>query len=281
MDISVGGQILARVSPTSQYIRRLLGAYELLFQFEITLLPAEREVHGLAIAGADVAVRSTSGEHRLGLARLDEPLIAKQTARSPQFNVSFVLHLLPHQIGAIEEVRSNLALSFILSPIGRSGDESYASRIHNSWPIDVPQSRWLDMLREARVLDVVLIEIPMPVIDVPEQWKPIVGDLLEAQRHFHRGEYTAVVISCRKVVQELGQMLYSEQDWSGAALNLLHSDRRNMNKEQREAAVTATIRHLTHLAAHAEGEGGVVYTGSEARQVLALTAALVARNIGL
>jgi len=278
MDISVGGQIIARISPTSQYIQRLLGAYELVFQFEITLLPAEGKIHELTITGADVAVRSTSGEYRLGLARLYEPLIAKQTARSPQFQVNFVLHLLPHQIGAIEEVRSNLALSFILTPIGRSGDESYASPIHNPWPIDVPQSRWLGMLREARVLDVVLIEIPMPLIDVPEQWKKIVGDLIEAQRHFHRGEYTAVVISCRKVVQELGQMLYSDQDWSGPALDRLNCDRRNMTKEQREAAITATIRHLTHLAAHADGEGGAVYTRNEARQVLALTAAVVARN---
>lgn len=280
MDISVGGRIIARASPTSQYIQRLLGAYELVFQFEITLLPAEGKIHELTITGADVAVRSTSGEHRLGLARLDEPLIAEQTARSPKFNVSFVLHLLPHQIGAIEEVRANQALSFILTPIGNSRDESYVSRIHNPWRIDVPQSRWLGMLREARVFDVVLIEIPMPVTDVPEQWKPIIGDLLEAQRHLHRGEYTAVVSSCRKVVQELGQMLYSDQDWSRATLDRLSNDRRNMTKEQREAAVIATIRHLTHLAAHAEGEGGVVYTRNEARQVLALTAAVVARNTG-
>jgi hypothetical protein len=281
MDVSVGAWTVMRMSWQYVHVERLVGAYELAFRFEVTVLPFDNVPRELVIFGAQISLQTSTGEQRLGFSRLEEPLHVKQTAQSSQTHATFAIPLVPNQIGAIEELRaSDEALAFVLRLSGKGRGGEYTNPLNARLSVDVPRSRWLQILRDARVLDILLVEVPIPFVDAPEYWKSVTGDLLEAQRQYHGGEYTSAVVACRKVVQELGQKIYSEREWSGPQLDLLGAQRRNMTKEQREAAVYAAIRHLTHLAAHSDGERGAVYSRREAKLILSLTAAIVASNVG-
>lgn len=278
MEITVGAWNVARVHPVLQYLQPLVGGYELAFQFEINVLSAGDLAREATIVGAQVSVKTGMGERRLGFSRLDMPLFIRQTARSSQAHATFFIELTPSQIWTIEELRFAEVLTFAIAPRGVGREGEYESPLHSTWTVEIPRSRWLQMLREARALDVLLVEIPMPVADVPDRWRSVTASFLEAERQFHFGEYTAAVVSCRKAVQGVGEQLYGLLEWAGPSLDLMEKARRDMSKEQREAAVLATVRHLTHLAAHTGREGGVVFSRDEARLILALTAAIVASS---
>lgn len=280
MEIVVGTRIMARATSQNVFLRKMVGAYELSFPLNLHILRGDTSHREASIVGARVAMQATSGEHQLGYARLDAPLHILLGTDESSASITFSLPLLPHQISSIEELRGEESLTFYLTLCGSGREDRYPRQVHDKWGIAVPRSRWIEMLREAAALDVLLIEIPMPVADLPPEWRKVRADLLEAQRHFHLGEFGACVVSCRKVVQETGQKLYGEQDWSGSRLDRLASGRRDMTKAQREEAVNAAIRHFTHPAAHAEGEGGDYYTRAEAKLVLSMAAAIVSRAVG-
>ncbi|MBL8688020.1 MAG: hypothetical protein JNL04_02930 [Rhodospirillaceae bacterium] len=278
MDIWFNNRKVADVTQSQIHLQRMVGAYELRFLFQFQTLRKEGTPRQVTINGARVSTQIGAGEHQLGIASLDAPVHLRLEDSERTAGASFALTLQPHQLSAIEELRGNEDLSLYLTLGGTGSDGLNTQSLQTKWGIPIARSRWLEMLRDARALDVLLVEVPMPITNVPEDWKKIRADLLEAQRHFHTGEFSACVLSCRKVIEEIGGRLYKETEWHGSRLTRLASDqRRDMTKEQREEAVNAAVLHFTHPAAHAEGKGGVLYTRSEAKLILTLAAAIAAR----
>lgn len=280
MDVTVNGWTVLRAAHPQLHLQRIAGAHELVLRFEAQIIPAERTPRNLAIYGAKISMQGNGGSLDLGYARLDAPFHAKQGLREMGATLTFALPLHPPQLSAIEELRAESDLSLYLAPCGIGGDGSVTNPLYEKWGIPVPRSRWLEMLRDARALDVLLLEIPMPVGEVPAWAKAVRDDLTRAQRHFHMGEYVDCVGSCRRVLDELGKRSHGDR-WSGPLLgSLANRDTRDaMTKQEREQAIQATIRHFTHLAHHSESDGGVFYDRAEAKLALSLTAAITARMI--
>jgi len=261
------------------YLRKMVGACELCFSFNLQILRGDTSHREATVVGARVAMQALGGEHQLGYARLDTPLHILLGPDDSSASITFSLILLPHQISAIEDLRGEENLTFCLTLCGSGREDRYPRQVYDTWRVEIPRSRWIELLREAGALDILLIEVPMPEANVPRKWKKVRADLLEAQRHFHLGEFGACVVSCRKVVQEVGQKLYGKQEWSVSRLDRLGPGRKDMTKSEREEAVNAAVRHFTHLAAHAEGEGGDDYNRAEAKLILSFTAAIAVRAL--
>jgi hypothetical protein len=189
---------------------------------------------------------------------------------------ALILPVSPGQLAAIEALRGTDNLQFELLVTGSGIGESGSQQVQDTWRIDVPRSKWINDLQAAKARNILLLEVPLPLqneTDAPSQ----VGTILKrAEEHFRNGDYHACVASCRTVIQEFGAQQFGKKDWSAALLSRLATDRNNMKKSEREAALWAVLRHYTHQAHHAESEGGIdFYTRTEAQFILTLAASFI------
>jgi len=275
MGLSIGSRNLADTRIQVLTLASLVGAYELVFSLYVTVLPDDRARRRASIIGARVAVKFNTGErYSLGFARPEGPfeIVAKQfqSTLTPGLHLS----IQPGQLAAIENLRGAGDLDFELAVIGAGIDENGEQQVQDAWSIHVARSDWIKQLRAANARDILLLEVPMPLHDQSSKWSEIADGLQRAEELFRNGEYHACVGACRTIIQDLGHKKFKNKDWAGPLLTQLSSARNGMNKDDREAAMWATLRHYTHLAHHSAGEGGVTqYSRSEAQMVLTLTAA--------
>ena len=115
-----------------------------------------------------------------------------------------------------------------------------------------------------------LLELPVPIEDVPNDWREAASAVQFAENEFRTGNYRGCIASCRLAMDELGR--HRNIKWS-KALGPLAQDGEGMNKAQREEALYSVLRHYTHPAHHA---GAPEYTRSEAQFVLCATVAAIA-----
>jgi hypothetical protein len=156
-----------------------------------------------------------------------------------------------------------------------NGDPNRDAPVQETLSVSIPKSDWASKLRQAGALDILFLEIPMPVAGGSVPQTRAVEHLRAAQRHFVDGNYRACIAECREVLDALGA--------TTGALKALSSDQREgMDKAQREAAMMAAIRHYTHPAHHSATlplQTG--FTRSEAKFLLQLTAACVGFGNGM
>jgi hypothetical protein len=280
MSITVNMRRIADVRMQAVVLASLVGGHELRFHLYVQVLAGQTGSAAI-VWGAEIKVRGEGrASETLGFARFPAPLRIVQAKTETSTTPTLSLPLTPHQISAVEELRAGGGLTFELVIVGEGGEGSGSGHTHQlneTWQANVAQSSWLEQLRSAKVVDTLLLEVAMPVCNVPEDLRQVQADLREAQLHFQSGQYSACVVCCRRVIQELGHRQSGDGSWHSEPLKLLGSGARGMSKGQRELAVGAAVRHLANLAPHPEGEGGVAFDRSEAKFVLSLTAAIAAR----
>lgn len=283
MGLTINSYAIADIRIQNLGIRSIVGAYELIFLLYITVSSEEDSKSWAAIEGARVSVKLNGGRNQtMGFARPDLPIAIRPHSFVSHMTPSLFLTLQPQQVMALEEMRTGGDLAFELLAAGEGYDGGNEQQVQDTWRINIPRSDWIEKMRSAGILDILLLEIPMPADELSEEWAEISEHLMRAQKHFLDGEYFSCVSQCRLVVQEVGHRKFAKKAWSGPALNRLNQDRNDMTKDEREAAIYAVLRHYTHQAHHSGSEGGeTAYTRSEAKMILSQTSAFVAHARGM
>jgi hypothetical protein len=278
MSITVNNRIVAEARIQSVTLRPVVGAYELLFGLDITVNPQSDYARRVSIVGARVSLRADGGSVQpVGFARPESPIDIRQFPHLNRMTPTLMLPLQPGQVAAMERSRDAGDVTFELLVTGVGTDQNGDHPTQDEWRIQIPRSDWLQKLRSAGARDVLLLEVPLPVVDRPKEWAGITKDLQRAEAYFRDGDHRACVALCRTVLDEVGHQKFGKKDWAGPLLDRLSSDRTGMSGGEREAVLWATVRHYAHLARHGASDGGVPhYSRAEAQLLLTMVASLVA-----
>ena len=281
MSLTVGSYIVANISLQYIALRAVVSGYELVFGTKLEPLPSlDKGIRHAVLHGAECTIKPGGGqEMRLAYARFDVPVKitgAPDTVRSAT-TIALRLPLSPPQLAAIEDLRAGGDLVFELTPTGEGQRQAGQHYIQDTWRRTIPKSEWIQKLRDAVAADTLLIEVPIAWSPTSEKAKVAGERLRNAQMHFHHGNYTSCVAACRTVIAELhGPAQNSKPKTTDGQTK----SRRDMTKSEREADLVEAVRNYTHLAHHAETEGGYAnYSRSEARFLLTITAAIAARSL--
>ncbi|MYF29884.1 MAG: hypothetical protein F4169_13705 [Gammaproteobacteria bacterium] len=284
MGIDVGLRNVAEVRIQGVTLRSTVGGYEIVFGLMVNILADEisSQASQASIIGAQVSVAGREGvpETKLGFARPEGPFDIVTRSHRAKSTPSLHLYLQPAQIAALEALRDRGDLTFRLLLTGTGWEKKQTHRVDDEISHPVSQSDWIKKLREAGARDVMLLEVPLTLRNVSEEWESVAAGLRLAEEQFLNGNYLGCVDTCRTAMQELGSVFFQDKDWADKALAPLasHSDRAKMLKLEREKALFANVRHYTSLAHHGPSEGGELsYARTEAQFLLTLTAAAVAR----
>ncbi|WP_200371978.1 hypothetical protein [Rhodovibrio salinarum] len=275
--MTINSLIIAETRIQGVTIRPVLGAYELLFGLYLTIHAAREAPMRAEIAGARISVSGAEGRRcELGYARPEQPFYIKQHDFQSSMTPALILPLQPGQVAALETLRGTSDLDFELTVVGTGFDKNGEQQVQDTWRAHVSRSDWIKKLSDARVRNILLLEVPLPIGETSEEWDGIADSLRRAEEQFRLGDYHACVASCRTVVQELGFHRFKNKDWAAPLLKRLAADRNSMAKDEREAAMWASLRHYTHQAHHGDSEGGINrYTRADAQLVLTLTASFL------
>jgi hypothetical protein len=276
MSITVNSRTVAEVRIQGVTLRPVVGAFELLFGLDIGINPQQDYPHRVSIIGAGVTLRTGGKVQPVGFARPESSFEIRQGPHPYRMTPALVLTLQPGQVTAIERLRDAGDVVFELLATGVGTAQNGDQDIQDQWRIDIARSDWLQKLRSAGARDILLLEIPLPLVDRPKEWVAITKELQRAEAYFRDGNHSGCVSSCRIVLDELGHQKFGKPDWSGPLLDRLGKDRTGMTGSEREAALWASARHYAHLAHHGPSDGGVSnYSRAEAQLVLTLVASLV------
>jgi len=278
MGLAVGGWRIADTSIQGVSLRPLVGGHELVFGLSVTIDADEAGVRRASIIGARVTVNPSEGEPQaLGFARPETAFEIKCKPLPSAETHNLHLHLQPAQLTALEALRGTGDLVFELLASGIGTDKNGDQFVQDDWRIAVARSDWIKQLRDAGARNVLLLEVPLPLLSISDEWHEIAAGLQRAETQYRAGDFLSCVGSCRTVMQELGLFRYGQREWASGFLKQLASDPTGMTKSGREGALFAVLRHYTHQAHHGSSEGGVPgYTRAEAQFVLSLTTAAVA-----
>lgn len=278
MSLSIGSLIIADASIQNLAFRSVLGGYELIFILDLTVHPEREIARKASIIGARVSFKvGGNGPHTCGFARPEGPFEIRQYDHPSSMTPSLILPLHPGQLAAIEDIRGAGDLDFELLMTGIGTDQHGEQQVQDTLRFHTPRSDWIKKLKDAKARDILLLEVPLPLRNIPKKWVEAAKSLKSAEQHYRNGDYHACVASCRTVVHEIGYQKFKKKDWSGALLNRLSNDRNSMTKDEREAALWGTLRHYTHQAHHSDSEGGFSnYTRADAQLILTLTSSFLA-----
>lgn len=276
MSINVGSRIVAEARIQALTLRAVVGAYEIVFAIDININEQNDFSRRAFIVGARASIKTDgNGAMPIGFARPESFLEIKQGRYSRRMTESLVLSLQPGQLAAIERLRDSgdVAFDLLVSAVGT--DESGDYPVQDEWHIHVPRSDWIKKLDSAGARNILLLEVPLPLLDVPEGWADIAKNLKAAEENFRNGDYHGCVAACRNALEELGHQRFGTKDWAKPLLDRFANNRLAMTQKEREEAIWAAVRHYAHLAHHGGSEGGVLhYSRAEAQLVLTMVATL-------
>jgi hypothetical protein len=277
MELTVNSKIIADANVQRVQVRQLVGSFELSFSIEVSVHSMRDLARWILLHSARVTARSTKGaQMEVGRLAPDKPVLVQQLTNTTQLSAQFSIALLPQQLAALEDQRDGGDLDFEIAMSGTGGDDKTGQVPTNAtlWH-RAPRSQWVAQLNGAGAANILLLEVPMPLIEPAASARAIDQHLRQAHKHFLDGSYRECVSECRQVTEELGRVS------SGDPYKQLgnRTDREAMTKEEREDAVVAVIQTYAHLSAHSPSRGGVMdFTRSDAKLILSLTAALVAHR---
>lgn len=280
MSLTVNSRIVAKVSIARAFLRPTLGGFELVLGIDGETTVHDGTPFWLAASAARVEVAAEQGANSyLGIARPDVP-VRMATYKSPLTVMSeFKLVLSPQQLAAVEDVRAGGDLRFHLVIAGEGGGGGGSDAVHSSndslWKT-IGRSDWIALLRGAKAMDVLLLELPMPFIEPSAGLRAVVDNLKQAQRMFFEGHFTDCVINCRKAVDTLGTLQGRDRNWSSDALKRLANTRETMTKDERQIAMEASLFHFASLAAH---DGTTNFDRQDAKFAFALATTLIAQEL--
>jgi hypothetical protein len=259
----------------SVFLRELVGSFELILVFNGIVNPIDQVAHWIIVHSGRVRAQTKFGAKELGTAFPILPVEIRQQNYPSRFNIELMVTLLPSQLAALEALRDggDLNMQVTVSGISGQGDEQNQAPERQELQVQIAKSTWVAALRGANAVDILLLEIPMPVLGATKQQRAIAEHIRRAQSHFVGGHYTECVAECRKVVEQL------EHHGAPSVWPLLHNkdSREAMSKDDRERAILATAKHYAHLSAHSEAMGGTLdYSRSDAKFLLAILAVIAA-----
>lgn len=284
MSLTINGLIVGEISNQGVSLRPVLGAYELCFSLKITMNPKRDHERRVTIFGARVRLSNDRGVSLdVGFAQPEQPIELRQYDHPHPMSCFLVQSLHPGQLAELERVRDggNIAFQLQVSGVGTETDEYGAQSVYDMLHFRVPRSEWIESLRTAGAKNILLLEVPVPLVDPPEEWVAAGKDLQQAVIHYQNGDYRSCVGMCRTVLDEIGRKRFdAEGDWATPLLKRLANDRTGMARGEREAALWATVRHYAHPAHHAVSDGGEqYYTRAEAQLILTTVTALVGFSV--
>lgn len=278
MSLTVNSRVIAEARLENLRLQECAGAFELIAHLSLQSTPIQGERRWITIFSGRAALRNSGSlVVNLGDARPMAPIRVFQNQYSLTRNAQLRLTLQPHQIAKIEALRSGGDLDLELRIYGEGGiseGNGEPTPVEETLRTRLERSGWIEQLRRANALDILLLEVPMPPADAPS---PAVVRLVDAQRHFVNGDYRECIGLCRLAVDELGSL---GPDRLSAALTKLSKERPAMTKEERVDVLAAAVRNAAHQAHHSDADGGCsTYSRADAALILAATAALIAHRV--
>ena len=162
------------------------------------------------------------------------------------------------------------------SQAGRRGSQLHdapPSFIRRRLRLGYPRDVWVHMLRELKISENVVIEIPIPAAR-PEPWDGVLNALLESRRCLDQGGTTGwkgAVMSLRHALEKW-QAIEKEDmgpGWKKPPLEDLQA----RTKEQRLDNLRWHVFQVAHLAAHSPADG---WTRDDALALFSMVASLLA-----
>lgn len=277
MSLAVNGKIVVELAVQHVALQQRLGAFELEFGLAGKVNPQGLTEPSLWIVlhGADVLVRTeSSAAELLGVARPRQPHLIRQYDFMSDVRLAIGLRLDSAQLAKLEDLRNGADLQFEVRLFGAGGqqedwrnEQAVQDTVHKT----LGRSDWADRLRQAGALNILLLEIPMPMTGASATQKQVAAHLQAAQRCFLDARYRACVEECRHAFDALGVSPDGRRQ---------EKMDRTASKEEREQAFLLAIRKYTDLAHHvSETSVTVEFERHDAALVLQLTAAC-SRHIG-
>jgi hypothetical protein len=276
ISVAAVSRSVANVSQPRIALSGVVGGFELAFTVDGFSVPriGEQPIIWIAPDLARISIGSNSQD--LGTARPNNSLRVRTLTSALPFSYEFRIGLSAAQLAAIEEIRSGGDLPYRLMISGIAGNENDLAQLEMFQVVlthSVPQSEWIQHLKSAKAMDILLLEIVMPFVDPPSGTAVVMNMLRQAQSLFVAAHYTDCVINCRKAIEAFENLVGRDR---AGLLKRLAEDRDSLNKDQRRTTIEAAVFHFGSLAAHDEAS---VFDRRDARLALALTAALVAHEL--
>jgi hypothetical protein len=181
------------------------------------------------------------------------------------------------RVAAIEALRvgRDLGLRLVVTGQVEQVSTGEAERVRLELNHTASQSDWVKVLDGMGYRKTLLLEIPMPADDAPEELKQAVEHLRHAQDLMIRGEYRDAVGACRDVLQQMDTVLGDESDIPTPVRDWLNHTH-EMDKAARVRLVRRALKSLTQPARHADLASTRVEWGPvDARAIVTIAAALM------
>lgn len=120
--------------------------------------------------------------------------------------------------------------------------------------VTYPMETWIKMLRELKIAENILVEIPLPGVP-PAPWDKVWNALVEARNAFDQGGSTGwkgCVTAVRLALEEWQKIEKEDMGPGWAAPS--HNDLRNRTMQQRVDNLRWHLVQLAHLGAHSGAE---------------------------
>jgi hypothetical protein len=277
--LTVGSRIVANVALSRVSLVPILGGFELVFGVH-GHTTADEANYWLMANSAQVQVGNEQGDlWRLGAARSDSVIRIRTGKSAMTVSSELRMPLTTQQLAAIEDLRAGGDLRFQLALLGEGGPEvrpGEVHAVHDTLWLGLGRSDWIVQLRTARAMDILLLEVAMPLLEPSEANRSISDALKRAQKLLAEGHYSECVINCRKAIEGLATMQGRLRNWSPDALRRLANGREAMTKEEREVALEASLFHFASLAAH---DASTEFRRRDAKLAVTLVASLVAHHL--
>lgn len=266
MSLTVDSVSIADIREQVVWLQRLLGGFELCFNFEVVVKQYGDQARWATILGARVGLsRGTTGTD-LGIALCVQPKFMTQTNPGQRGALELRLALSPSQLNALEEIRNGGDLDFKLTLIfeagNRPGVQNEMNQL-NELHARVSRSDWINQLNGAQAMNILLLEVPLPIQASADGQDDIGRSMRRAREHFLAVRYDDCVGECRKILEGLPNV--SRKD----VVELLKVNRSEMSKEERDQSILFAMRNYCNLPHH---PGSFEYTRADAKLILILTA---------
>jgi len=276
-----GSQGFADADLRSVTLQDSLGGFDLVLRLDLRTSTPETP-HEVTLYAAAVQLAPGAGAYvRLGEASPGAPFVVRTYRHSSPTNCEFRLPLTAHQIGAIEELRDTGDLQVRLAVLGYGGPlghPEHAAPVQGDVYKMVPRSDWIATLADAKAMNILLLEVPIPFLNPSPAHLEMAASLRAAQRHFIDGNYSESVSRCRTAIEAMTAQSGRGPRWTGPAFKIMAQKKSDeVTKDERELILEAALYRFTHLGAH---PNEVEITRREAKLALSLTAGVLAYRAG-
>ena len=278
--------LIAELSVKSVTGRPGVGFYRLLFEVSISQHRISKTWSSFREIWGQVRVGSPGNAHNeLGRINPEVPIAMvarKSSSEVPSsftFSHLFYIDLNPLQIEHIEGLRNGGDIEFDIQISGITDGEHGPHTAHDWLHFPAMQGTWLKVLKEMKYREFLLFEIPIPSENTSDELKQALMHLTQAKDHLLKGHYDDVVGKCRLVLEGVTKGLKEGSDFQ-TAIDAYKNRKEEMKKDQRFLFLREAARHVCHLPHHVSDEpNGVSYDREEAKCVLGVTAAILARSL--